>query len=72
MKPAPFSYHAPASVDEAVALIGELGDLGRVLAGGQALLPLMNFRLARPEHLVDVNPVAELDYVTAPWSTRAL
>lgn len=63
MKPAPFSYHAPTSVDEALVLLGELGDQGCILAGGQALLPLMNLRLARPKHLVDINPVAEIDYI---------
>ena len=63
MKPAPFSYHAPTTVGEAVSLLGDLGDEARVLAGGQSLIPLMNFRLAQPAHLVDVNPVSELDYV---------
>jgi carbon-monoxide dehydrogenase medium subunit len=63
MKPATFDYHAARSLDEATALLGELGDEGRILAGGQSLVPLMNFRLAQPEHLVDINPIAELDYV---------
>lgn len=63
MKPAAFEYHAAASVPEAVEILAGLGDEGRILAGGQSLLPLMNFRLAQPEHIVDINPVSELDYV---------
>lgn len=63
MKPAPFSYHRVGTLPEAVELLGELGDEGRILAGGQSLLPLMNFRLAQPEHVVDINPVGELDYI---------
>lgn len=63
MKPAPFLYRAPTSVEEAVGLIEELGDGGRILAGGQSLLPLMNYRLARPETLIDINSVQELDYI---------
>ena len=63
MKPAPFSYHAVRSSREATAVLGELGEDGRVLAGGQSLVPLMNFRLAQPEHLVDINPIDELSYV---------
>jgi carbon-monoxide dehydrogenase medium subunit len=62
MKPAPFNYHAPQTVEEAVALLAELApDDGRVLAGGQSLVPTMAFRLARPKHLVDINGVAGLD-----------
>jgi aerobic carbon-monoxide dehydrogenase medium subunit len=61
MKPAPFQYHAPATVDEAIALLAELAPHGgRVLAGGQSLVPAMAFRLARPEHLIDINGVASL------------
>jgi len=65
MKPAAFEYHRPESAEEAVAVLGRLGDEGRILAGGQSLVPLMNFRLAQPEHVVDVNRLAELDYVLA-------
>jgi carbon-monoxide dehydrogenase medium subunit len=62
MKPAAFRYHAPKTVAEAVALLGELAaDDGRVLAGGQSLVPTMAFRLARPSHLIDINGVAALD-----------
>jgi carbon-monoxide dehydrogenase medium subunit len=61
MKPAPFTYHAPTSVDEAVALLAQWGPQdGRVLAGGQSLIPTMAFRLARPAHLIDINGIAEL------------
>ena len=72
MKPAPFSYHAPASVREAVSLLDELGDRGRVLAGGQTLFQLMNFRVLKPENLVDINPVAELDYIRQDDGTLAI
>ena len=62
MKPAPFYYHAPTTIEEAVALLAEHApDDGRVLAGGQSLVPTMAFRLARPRHLVDINGVAGLD-----------
>ena len=64
MKPAPFAYHAPKTVDEAVALLAKLApDDGRVLAGGQSLVPIMAFRMARPAHLVDINGVKGLDRV---------
>lgn len=62
MKPAPFEYHSPLSVAETVSLLGSLED-AKVLAGGQSLIPLLNFRLARPAHLVDINRLAELDRV---------
>lgn len=62
MKPAPFEYHVPATVDETCALLGSLED-AKVLAGGQSLIPLLNFRLARPEHLVDINRIAGLDRI---------
>src|SRR5262249_15962857 len=61
MKPAPFPYHAPKTIHQAVALLGELAPQdGRVLAGGQSLVPIMAFRLARPAHLVDINGVDAL------------
>ena len=62
MKPAPFAYHAPTSVGEAVRLLTQLGDGGRALAGGQSLVPLLNLRLARPDAIVDLNRIAELAY----------
>ena len=62
MKPAAFRYHAPKTIDEAVALLAQVAaDDGRVLAGGQSLVPTMAFRLAKPSHLVDINGVAGLD-----------
>ncbi|HEY8680988.1 MAG TPA: FAD binding domain-containing protein [Candidatus Dormibacteraeota bacterium] len=62
MKPAPFEYHSPSSVAEAVSMLGALED-AKVLAGGQSLIPLLNFRLARPSHLVDINRLEELNRV---------
>jgi carbon-monoxide dehydrogenase medium subunit len=62
VKPPPFEYHAARSAAEAVHLLGELED-AKVLAGGQSLIPLLNFRLARPAHLVDINGLGELDRV---------
>src|SRR3954469_16541432 len=60
-KPAPFRYHAPKTVEEAVAILAEVApEDGRVLAGGQSLVPTMAFRLARPPHLVDINGVDSL------------
>ena len=63
MKPAPFRYERPETVEEAAALLAEHGDEAKVLAGGQSLVPLLNLRLARPAVLVDVNRVAGLDRV---------
>jgi CO/xanthine dehydrogenase FAD-binding subunit len=60
MKPAPFEYVAARSVEEAVA---QLGEEARLLAGGQSLVPLLNLRLARPERIVDINPIAELGVI---------
>jgi CO/xanthine dehydrogenase FAD-binding subunit len=62
VKPAPFEYHAPLSVDEALP---RLGPDSAVLAGGQSLVPLLNLRLARPERVVDINGITDLDYVRA-------
>lgn len=59
MKPVPFEYHRPDSVAEAVAMLAELDD-AKVLAGGQSLVPLMNYRLAAPSHLIDVSRLEEL------------
>ncbi len=64
MKPAPFSYHAAASVAQAVDLLGALApEGGRILAGGQSLVPIMAFRLAQPAHLIDINRVPHLDRI---------
>jgi carbon-monoxide dehydrogenase medium subunit len=63
MKPPVFAYHRPETVDEALAVLAEVGHDGKVLAGGQSLVPLLNMRLAAPRHLVDVNRLATLDEV---------
>jgi carbon-monoxide dehydrogenase medium subunit len=60
VKPSAFGYHAPQSIDEAVALLGELGDGAKALAGGQSLLPMLSLRLAYFDHLVDIGRIAEL------------
>src|ERR1700691_4719789 len=61
MKPASFRYHVPKTVDEALAMLAEYApDDGRMLAGGQSLVPTMAFRLARPHHLVDINGIEAL------------
>ena len=65
MKPAKFDYHAPASVDEALALLTRYGGDAKVLAGGQSLVPLLNFRLSRPAALVDLNRIPALAYIRA-------
>jgi len=63
LKPAAFQYHRPNTVDETLSLLKECGEDGKVLAGGQSLMPLMNFRLAQPAHLIDINFIEGLDYV---------
>jgi CO/xanthine dehydrogenase FAD-binding subunit len=69
MKPAKFDYHDPTTVDEALGLMAQFGDQARPLAGGQSLVPLMNFRLIRPAHLIDLNGVNELSYLRADNDT---
>ena len=64
MKPAPFEYFRPRSLDEALALLAEHGGDAKPLAGGQSLIPAMNFRLATPAVLVDLNGIGELSYIT--------
>ena len=63
MKPAPFEYHAPTTTEEALALLAQHGYNAKVLAGGQSLIPTMNFRLAQPSVLVDLNHIPELFYI---------
>ncbi|MDO8365005.1 MAG: xanthine dehydrogenase family protein subunit M [Actinomycetota bacterium] len=63
MKPSPFTYHAPESIAEATALLAELGDDAKALAGGQSLVPMLSLRLAAFEHLVDLNRVAGLNAI---------
>jgi carbon-monoxide dehydrogenase medium subunit len=72
VKPAPFDYFTPDTVDEALALLAEHGDAAKPLAGGQSLIPAMNFRLARPTALVDLNRIGELAYVRAERAGLAL
>jgi CO/xanthine dehydrogenase FAD-binding subunit len=72
MKPAKFDYHDPRTLDEALSLLAQLGDQARPLAGGQSLVPLMNFRLIRPAHLIDLNGVAELSYLKMDDGTLRL
>ena len=71
MKPAPFAYHRAHSVAEAVALLAELGDEAKILAGGLSLVPMMNFRLARPTALVDVSRIDGLSYLRAGATDQA-
>jgi len=63
MKPAPFKYFAPSTVDEALTHLAEYGYDAKILAGGQSLIPTMNFRMAQPAVLIDLNNVSELFYV---------
>jgi carbon-monoxide dehydrogenase medium subunit len=63
VKPSPFAYTAPESLDEALSVLASVGGDGNVLAGGQSLLPILNMRLAAPGHVVDVNRVPDLAYV---------
>ncbi len=63
MKPAPFNYYCPGTLDEAVRLLEEHGEDGKILAGGQSLMPLMSLRLARPAAILDLNRVPGLDRI---------
>ena len=63
MLPAPFDYHAPETTDETLALLDQLGDEGKVLAGGQSLIPMLKLRFASPGHLIDINRVQGLDFL---------
>ena len=65
MKPAPFDYYAPTTVEQALALLAEHGYEAKVLAGGQSLVPMMNFRLVEPSVLVDLNSIPDLGYIQA-------
>lgn len=73
MKPAPFIRHVPKTLDEAVTMLGRFAaDDGRVLAGGQSLVPIMAFRLARPAHLIDINEIEGLDKITCDGNTLTI
>lgn len=63
MKPCAFEYFNPQSVQEAIELLERYGDEAKIIAGGQSLVPMMNFRLARPEILIDINGIKELEYI---------
>jgi carbon-monoxide dehydrogenase medium subunit/2-furoyl-CoA dehydrogenase FAD binding subunit len=63
MKPSAFEYYTPFTVREAVELLQRHGDEAKILAGGQSLIPMMNFRVARPKVLIDINKIKELDYI---------
>ncbi len=63
MHPYPFSYHRPTSIDDALAMLGQFGDTGKLLAGGHSLLPVMKLRLAQPEHLIDITGLSDLSGV---------
>jgi CO/xanthine dehydrogenase FAD-binding subunit len=65
VKPAPVAYHRPATEEESIELLRQYGDEARVLGGGQSLVPLLNFRLARPEHLIDITRIASLAFIRA-------
>jgi carbon-monoxide dehydrogenase medium subunit len=67
MKPGRFAYHAPRELDEALAMLHEYGDEAKVLAGGQSLMPMLNFRLAQIEHLVDINRLGD-DLSEVGWA----
>jgi aerobic carbon-monoxide dehydrogenase medium subunit len=73
MKPAPFVRHVPRSLDEALQILAEVAPQdGRVLAGGQSLVPIMAFRLAKPAHLVDINEVDGLDRLASDGKTLSI
>jgi carbon-monoxide dehydrogenase medium subunit len=73
MKPAPFVHHVPKTLDEALHTLAEVAPKdGRVLAGGQSLVPIMAFRLAKPAHLVDINGVAGLDKLASDGKTLSI
>lgn len=64
MKPAPVSYHRASSIEDAITLLTSLGEESKIIAGGQSLVPMMSFRLARPEHLVDITRISGLDEIS--------
>ncbi len=63
MKPAPFEYFAPSTIDETLTRLDEYGYEAKVLAGGQSLIPMMNFRLAQPSVIVDINRISGLSFI---------
>lgn len=63
MIPGSFDYHSPASLEEALKLLKNLGDDAKILAGGHSLIPMMKLRLAEPAHLIDINGLSDLDFI---------
>src|SRR6202051_4915385 len=63
MIPQSFEYFCPETVSEAIALLHEHGDGAKILSGGQSLIPMMKIRLARPEYIIDINRLADLQYI---------
>ena len=73
MKPAAFVRHVPHTLDEALKILSEVAPQdGRILAGGQSLVPIMAFRLAKPAHLVDINEVEGLDRISSDGKTLSI
>jgi carbon-monoxide dehydrogenase medium subunit len=73
MKPAPFIRHVPRTVEQVVEQLAEFAPLdGRILAGGQSLVPIMAFRMARPAHLIDINEVEGLDRLAVSGDTLSI
>lgn len=72
MKPAPVSYHRASSIEDAITLLTSLGEESKVIAGGQSLVPMMSFRLARPEHLVDITRISGLDRIELSGSELSI
>src|SRR5258708_13421029 len=70
--PAPFEYERATSVDHAIALLERHGPEARLIAGGHSLLPMMKLRLARPETLIDINGLADLDYIRVDGEDLAI
>ncbi len=64
MIPAAFDYHRPTSISEVIGLLNDLGDEARIVAGGHSLIPMMKLRMATPEHLVDLQGISELKYIS--------
>ena len=69
MKPAPFEYYVPDSIDQALDLLHEHGDSAKLLAGGQSLVPAMNFRVVQPAVLIDLNRIEALKFIHEESST---
>src|ERR1051325_5456417 len=63
MKPAPFEYYVPYSLEQALALLSDHAGEAKLLAGGQSLVPAMNFRVAQPAVLIDLNKITDLSYI---------